>query len=111
MPKQDFPKGIQDLERKIYAKFLGTTGDEEDNMPVGINARISSSEEYRMLTLQGNLAERGVESAKTYFEVATRLSIAKRGLGRKEIVEATRSTPTVNPSPPSEGYGYRPGEE
>lgn len=65
----------------------------------------------RTMVLHDYLGKRGVKNSEKYHESLAEHSISKRGMGRKEIVETNRSTPSINTKQPSKGYGYRPGEE
>jgi len=81
------------IPEKIVEYLTTTGGDDEDN--TGMNARINSEEEMQTFLLQDFLGKNGVESAEDFHKSLVKHSVAKRGLGRQEVVQASASVPTV----------------
>lgn len=93
---------IMDEFRKKAGEFLaGRDVEDEDGREKreidGANTRINSSEEMRMFLLADFLAKQGVSQAKDFHDALCKHGVAKRGRGRREFVEAVRSTPPVSP--------------
>lgn len=93
---------IMDKFREKAGEFLGGRDVKDDNGKEkreidGANTRINSSEEMRMFLLADFLAKQGVKQAKDFHDALCKHGVSKRGQGRREFVEAVRSTPAMNP--------------
>lgn len=66
------------------------------------NTRVQNSEQMRKLIRARFLEEQGVEAAGDMAKILSKVFVSTKGEGRKEAVDAMRSTPKIVSQGPSE---------
>lgn len=101
------PRKLAKSVQKKMNQFLTEHEDENKDM----NARITSDETLRALQLWRLLESKDIEEAGTMADTLERLTVSIGGEGRKEVVDAIKSVPSIPTKARFGGLQMMEGEE